>query len=43
MEHLEKYGFEWENTSLQFTYEIKLPTDKKELIKIISMRSSIRK
>ena len=30
MEHLEKYGFEWENASLQFKYEIKLSTDKKK-------------
>ena len=29
MEHLEKYGFQWENTSLQFEFEIKLSTDKK--------------
>ena len=29
MEHLEKYDFEWENTGLQFKYEIILSTDKK--------------
>ena len=23
-----KYGFEWENTSVEFKYEIKLSTDK---------------
>ena len=28
MEHFEKYGFEWENVSLQFKYEIKLSTNK---------------
>ena len=43
MEHLEKYGFQWENTSLQFEYEIKLSTDKRKLIKTISMGNGIRK
>ena len=30
MEHFVKYGFEWENTSVEFKYEIKLSTDKKK-------------
>ena len=33
MEHLEKYDFEWENTGLQFKYEIILSTDKKKQTK----------
>ena len=43
MKHLQKYDFEWENTSLQFKYEIKLSTDKKKLIKTISMENGTRK
>ena len=43
MKHLEKYDFEWENTSLQFKYEIKLSADKKKLIKTISMKNGTRK
>ena len=43
MKHLEKYGFQWENTSLQFEFEIKLSTDEKKLIKTISMGNGIRK
>ena len=30
MEHFVKYGFEWENTSVEFKYEIKLSTEKKK-------------
>ena len=43
MKHLEKYDFQWENTSLQFKYEIKLSTDKKKLIKTISVENGTRK
>ena len=42
MEHLERYGFEWENASLQFKYKIKLSTDKKKM-KTISMGNGIGK
>ena len=43
MEHLEKYGFEWENTGLQLKYDTELSIFKKKLIKTISMGNGIRK
>ena len=32
MLHLKKYGFGWEDTSLEFKYSVRLSTDKKGLI-----------
>ena len=33
MLHLEKYGFGWEDTSLEFKYSFRYSTNKKGLIK----------
>ena len=43
MLHLEKYGLRWEDTSLQFKYSVRPSTDKKGLIKKISMQKIKRK
>ena len=43
MLHLEKYGFRWEDTSLEFKYSVRPSTNKKGLIKKISMQKSKRK
>ena len=43
MLHLENYGFEWEDTSLEFKYSVRFSTDKKGLIKKLSMGKTIRK
>ena len=43
MLHLEKYGFGRKDTSLEFKYSVRLSTDKKGLIKKISMGKTIRK
>ena len=43
MLHLENYGFEWEDTSLEFKYSVRFSTSKKGLIKKISMGKTIRK
>ena len=32
-EHLNKFGFEWENTALDYKFTIKLSKDEKKLIK----------
>ena len=32
-DHLERFGFEWEEAQLQFKYSVKLSDDKKKLIK----------
>ena len=32
-DHLERFGFEWEEVQLQFKYSVKLSDDKKKLIK----------
>ena len=43
MLHLEKYGFGWEDNSLEFKYSVRLSTNKKGLIKKISMGKTIKK
>ena len=41
--HLEKFVFLWRDASLEFWYSVVLSTDKKKLIKRISMGKSTRK
>ena len=43
MLHLEKYEFGWEDNSLEFKYSVRLSTNKKGLIKKISMGKTIKK
>ena len=43
MLHLEKYGFRWEDTSLEFKYSVRLSPDKKGLIRKVSIRKTSRK
>ena len=33
MQHLEKFGFTWENSTIKVKYLVELSTDKKKLIK----------
>ena len=42
-EHLERFGFEWEEVPLQFKYFVKFSDDKKKLIKKMSMDKHNRK
>ena len=35
--HLEKFGFEWQDASIEFKYSVELSTDKKKLIKKLNM------
>ena len=30
MQHLEKFGFTWENSTIEFKYSVELSTDKKK-------------
>ena len=41
--HLEKFGFEWQDASIEFKYSVELSTDKKKLIKKINMGKKTRK
>ena len=43
MLHLEKYGFWWEDTSLEFKYSVSLSTDKKGFMKKLSMGKTRKK
>ena len=35
MQHLEKFGFTWENSTIEFKYSVELLTDKKKINKRI--------
>ena len=35
MQHLEKFGFTWENSTIEFKYSVELSTDKKKINKRI--------
>lgn len=41
-EYLKKFGFEWENTAIDFKFSIKLPADEKNLIKKMTMSKEVR-
>lgn len=43
MIHLEKFGFEWEDTNLEFKYSVKFSNNKKKLIKKMDMGKTTRK
>ena len=43
MIHLEKFGFEWEDTKLEFKYSVKFSNNKKKLIKKMDMGKTTRK
>ena len=37
MQHLEKFGFTWENSTIEFKYSVELSTDKKKINKRIQI------
>ena len=41
-EHLKKFGFEWENTAIDFKFLLNLSNDEKRLIKKMTMGREIR-
>ena len=41
--HLEKFGFEWQDASIEFKYSVELSTNKKKIIKKINMGKTTRK
>ena len=41
--HLEIFGFEWVDAELEFLHTVKMSTDKKKLIRKITMRKKTRK
>ena len=43
MQHLEKFGFTWENSTIEFKYSVELSTDKKKLIKEYNVKNNQKK
>ena len=41
--HLENFGFEWQDASIEFKYSVELSTDKKKLTKKINMGKTTRR
>ena len=43
IQHLEKYGFVWEHSTLEFKYSVEFSKDKNKLIRKMTMGKTIRK